>query len=156
MLPLTTYILLSALTVAVYIDQAQHRIPNRLTLGLLVSGIAAQGLLHGVSGLGDSLLGMLLGFGIFLIGYLKRGMAAGDVKLMAAVGAWLGWELALVAACGALIVGGGFALLLLTYRYYREATPGVDAVLSARFPFASSIAIGTAAAILLQELSWTL
>jgi prepilin peptidase CpaA len=147
---------LSFLVPAVWLDHRHHRIPNWLTGSLLVAAIVVQSIVQGVTGLGMALGGMLVGFGVFLVPYLKRGMAAGDVKLMAAVGACLGPTLALLAACASLIVGGGIAVLLLTYRYYRESTATVDALLLTRFPYASAIAIGTSAALIIKEIPWIL
>jgi prepilin peptidase CpaA len=156
MLHFPSTLLMVFLVVAVVIDHRHHRIPNLLTGSLLVTSFVLHGVLDGWSGLISAATGMLVGAAIFLIPYLKRGMAAGDVKLMAAVGACLGPSQALIAGCMALVVGGGFALLLLTYRYYATTTISVDALLQARFPYASSIAIGTAATTLIREGSWIL
>ena len=148
--------LLAFLVPAVWIDHKDHRIPNWLTGGLLTVGICVQGILGGFAGVGHALVGMLVGFLIFLLPYLKRGMAAGDVKLMAAIGACLGPSQALLAACLSLVVGGGVATLLVIYRYYQESTSTVDALLALRFPYASAIAIGTSITLIIREIQWTL
>jgi prepilin peptidase CpaA len=150
------FTLLALLVPAVWIDQKHHRIPNWLTGSVLAVGICVQTVVYGLSGLGDALGGMLLGFVILLLPYLKGGMAAGDVKLMAAVGACLGPSQALLAACLSLVVGGGIAMLLVSYRYYRESTTTVDSLLTSRFPYASAIAIGTSAALIIKESPWIL
>jgi prepilin peptidase CpaA len=141
---------------AIWIDHRQNRIPNIVTGSLLVTALVLHVSLHGWSGLAAGVSGLLVGLGIFLIPYVKGGMAAGDVKLMAAVGACLGPLQAFVAGSAALIVGGSIGMALMTYRYYRSDAPILDVQFSDRFPFASSIAIGTAAAIFIQGGSWTL
>lgn len=147
---------LALLIPAVWIDLRRHRIPNWLTGTLLLSGIMSQSVVYGVAGLGSALGGALVGFAIFVLPYLKRGMAAGDVKLMAASGACLGPAQALLAACASLIVGGGLAVLVLTYRYYREDSGPAATLLSSRFPYASAIALGTSAALILGGTPWSL
>ena len=82
-------LLLGLLGVAVVSDLRSHRIPNLLVLLGLVLGLVGQTWAAGFIGLGHSLLGMLIGFGIFLPMYAVGGMAAGDVKLMAMAGAFL-------------------------------------------------------------------
>ena len=74
-----------ALIAASWIDLKQHRIPNLLTFSLLISGVLLQFLLHGWEGLIYSLGGLTVGFLIFMPFYIKGGMGAGDVKLMAAI-----------------------------------------------------------------------
>jgi prepilin peptidase CpaA len=71
-------------------DLKTHRIPNYLTFGVALAGLGLQLGCHGWSGLCDSLLGLALGFGLLIIPYMLGGMGAGDVKALAALGAWLG------------------------------------------------------------------
>ena len=99
-------LLLGLLGVAVVSDLRSHRIPNLLVLLGLVLGLVGQTWAAGFIGLGHSLLGMLIGFGIFLPMYAVGGMAAGDVKLMAMAGAFLTPPDALWAAFFSLIAGG--------------------------------------------------
>jgi prepilin peptidase CpaA len=74
-------------------DIRTNRIPNYLTLGCALAGLGYQLGFHGLSGLADGLLGMALGFGLLIFFYLLGGMGAGDVKALAALGAWLGpWQ----------------------------------------------------------------
>lgn len=110
-------VLLLLVSVAAINDIATRRIPNRL----LLVGLACALALHVFSAdPGRSLLaaieGMGIGFLIFLPFYLLRGMAAGDVKLMAVVGAFTGpgyaFEIALLTWC----VGGLMALVTILLR----------------------------------------
>jgi prepilin peptidase CpaA len=82
--------LLVLLVLAAGWDLRERRIPNWITLLLIVSGFARCCILRGTPGPGTAALGMLAGaaipFALFAIGAL----GAGDVKLMAGVGAWVG------------------------------------------------------------------
>ena len=74
-------------------DARTRRIPNYLNLACALAGLGYQLGVNGLAGLTDGLLGMVLGFGLLILFYLKGGMGAGDVKALAALGAWLGaWQ----------------------------------------------------------------
>lgn len=149
-------LLTTLLLTAVWIDHKHHRIPNWLTGTTLLAGIFSQALLLGWAGTTTALLGMLAGFAIFLVPYLTKSMAAGDVKLMAAVGAFLGPQQVAIAAAGSLVAGAGVALLLVSLHYYRGSATGAPSMFAWRFPYASAIAMGTAASIYLEATQWTL
>ena len=80
---------LIVLAVACFTDLRSHRIPNWLVLPFLLAGIVVSGWLQGWHGLGQSFAG--LGLGVLIYGFLfwLGGMGAGDVKLCAAIGAWI-------------------------------------------------------------------
>lgn len=71
-------------------DVCNRRIPNYLTLGAALPGLCFQFGSHGWGGVGQGLLGLCVGFALMIGFYLKGGMGAGDVKALAALGAWLG------------------------------------------------------------------
>jgi prepilin peptidase CpaA len=71
-------------------DARTRRIPNYLTLAAALSGLGFQFGAHGWPGLGQGLLGLCVGFALLIGFFLKGGMGAGDVKALAALGAWLG------------------------------------------------------------------
>lgn len=144
------------LLTAVFTDQKHQRIPNLLTGPMLLAGIAAQTLFAGLAGLGAALAGALVGFGVFLIPYIRKGMAAGDVKLMAAVGAFVGAQSALYAALLSLLAGALICLAVVTYQFHREKSPTVRGMLGLKVPYASAIAIGTAGALIIEKFQWTL
>lgn len=75
--------------VATRIDLRERRIPNWLTMSLLAAGILLRGATEWGEGLLSAAGGIGVGFGIFFVLWLAGG-GAGDVKFMAAVGAWLG------------------------------------------------------------------
>ncbi len=152
--------LLGLLGVAVVSDLRHHRIPNLLILLGLGLGLAGQFYSTGVTGLGNGLLGMLIGFALFLPMYALGGMAAGDVKLMAMVGAFLTPQGALWAALFSLIAGGlcGFLIVLvrgqlsMTFSRYwlmlrarAYFAPATDEVAGKPFPHSVAILLGTLA-----------
>lgn len=110
-------VLLALVTGAAGVDLAKRRIPNML----LLSGWAAAVPLHlmapapGTALLG-ALAGALCGLLIFLPLYLLRGMAAGDVKMMATVGMFVGPYDALEVAVVTWCVGGVMALAIIATR----------------------------------------
>ena len=76
--------------VAAICDVRNRRIPNLLTFGAAAIGLIVATLSHGLSGAGMSAGGWLLALCLWLPLYALGGMGAGDVKLMAAIGAFLG------------------------------------------------------------------
>ncbi len=91
-------------------DLKSRRIPNYLTLGTAVAGLAYNCMSQGLPGLVHGILGMLLGFTFLILPYLWGGMGAGDVKTLAALGAWLGPKLTILLFCYMGIAGGVIAL----------------------------------------------
>jgi prepilin peptidase CpaA len=75
---------------AAYIDWKEHRVPNWLTFVGWGLGIIFHSVGSGSEGFKFSLVGSAVGLGTLILPYALGGMGAGDVKLMAAVGAWLG------------------------------------------------------------------
>ncbi|ABB06248.1 A24 family peptidase [Burkholderia lata] len=88
-------------------DIATRRIPNRLVLLGLAGALVSQCMLHGVlAGVLGWLAGAATGFALLLPFYLLRGMAAGDVKLMLAIGAWVGAEMTFYIVLATFLAGG--------------------------------------------------
>lgn len=79
----------AVLVVAAIIDGLQLKVPNRLTYPLIFSGWIYSLMFFGFEGLGWSLLGTAIGLALLLPAYAIGGMGAGDVKLLAGVGAWI-------------------------------------------------------------------
>jgi prepilin peptidase CpaA len=108
-------VLVASLLTAVT-DIWRLRVHNLITLPLLVAGLVYHSWTGGVEGFAASLLGALFGFGALISFYIIGGMGAGDVKLLAGVGAWLGvWPTFWVFAVSALAMGG-YSLALVVAR----------------------------------------
>lgn len=101
---------LIVLAIATFTDLRSRRIPNWLVLPFMLTGIFVSGLLHGWSGIGQSLSGLALGALLFGILFLMGGMGMGDVKLCAAIGAWIGPMQLLFALVVTGMAGGIMAL----------------------------------------------
>jgi prepilin peptidase CpaA len=94
-------------------DLKTQRIPNYLTFGAALAGLLYSFIFHGLSGLGQGAAGLLLGLALLILPYCWGGMGAGDVKALAALGAWLGPGLTLALFCYMGIAGGVMALGIL-------------------------------------------
>ena len=110
---ITTAILVPGVVLASWIDWRYRKVPNWLNLSLIVAGFAVQVVFHGWSGLLAGFLGMLLGFGLLIIPWLMHAMGAGDVKLMAAIGVWLGPRLTFWSFCVGAILAGAIAVVMI-------------------------------------------
>jgi prepilin peptidase CpaA len=105
------------LVVAAIIDGWKLKVPNWLTLPMIVSGWAYSGVALGWEGFGWSIAATAVGLALLLPAYSIGGMGAGDVKLLAGVGAWLAAPLDLVLAfCVSALIGGAIALAMVVYR----------------------------------------
>jgi prepilin peptidase CpaA len=111
--PVPSAVVLSAAVAAAVTDVWKFRVYNALTLPLLASGLLYHGLTGGVTGLSLSVIGMLCGFGVLVLFYRLGGYGGGDVKLLAAVGAWLGPEVTLYVFLASSLVAGAYALALI-------------------------------------------
>ena len=173
----TALTLLLALCLAVVTDLRSRRIPNKLVLAGILFAVAVHGtaMLANLESLaGDHawspLTGGLTGFAALLPLYFVRACGAGDVKLMAMVGAFVGAKTVLLAALYTLLAGGLLSLVFMLFRGVAAQTlanvrflltdwmmklrtgQGAQleplAVTAARLPYAVAIALGTLAALL--------
>ncbi len=98
---------------ASWIDYKERRVPNWLNAAIAAAGFMAQGYFHGLDGLATGFLGLLVGFATLIVPWLMHGMGAGDVKLMMAIGVWLGPWLTFVSFCTGAVVGGVIAVVMI-------------------------------------------
>ena len=107
-------------------DLRSRRIPNVLTFGAALSALIYQVVVAGWMGAQSALFGWLVGTALFLPFFLLGGMGAGDVKLVAALGAWLGPRMVVQVGVYTLIAGGLLAVVVaLTHGYLRTAVRNV-------------------------------
>jgi prepilin peptidase CpaA len=158
-------VLLAALGLATASDLRQRRIPNLLTFATVALGLALNAGFFGLDGLRESAQGAGLGLAMLLPLFVLRWMGAGDVKLMAAIGALKGPEFVFFACLWAAVFGGVIALvgllrartfgLAMAHLYYSRLMPesGGSFMSGAwRMPYAPAIALGTL--ITLQGVRW--
>jgi prepilin peptidase CpaA len=105
-----TVIVLAVVCVATFTDLRSRRIPNWLVLPFFGVGVVVSCFLHGWHGLSHSLGGAGLGLFLYGILFFMGGMGAGDVKLCAAIGAWIGPVQLMYALVFTGLVGGLMAL----------------------------------------------
>jgi len=137
------------------IDLDTMTLPNSLTQSGLMAGLLYQAIVGGASGglsgaaghLLEGILGAVVGIWVFdtitILGSIAFGqtaMGGGDAKLMALIGAWLGWKLVLLTgflacAIGAFVGGGAMAIGLINRRQPMPFGPflALAAVLTAFF-----------------------
>jgi prepilin peptidase CpaA len=105
-------VVLGIVLTAAVIDVRTHRIPNLLTFGSAAAALVYYAWTAGAHGLGASAGGWAIGVALFLPLFLLRGMGGGDVKLLGAVGAWLGPMGVLYAGLYSVLAGGVLALVI--------------------------------------------
>jgi prepilin peptidase CpaA len=106
-------IVLLAALIASVMDVWKFKVYNALTVPLLLSGLLYHGTVDGLQGVLGSGIGVLTGFAVLFFVYTMGGVGAGDVKLMAAVGAWLGMPLTLYVFVASALASGVYAVVLI-------------------------------------------
>ena len=160
-LVLATGVLGALLAAAAATDIRERRVPNGLNLTVLLGGVAVSMLLPSsrVTVL-EALIGIGVGLGAWLPMYLARLVGAGDVKLMAASGAWLGGAGVLWASLWAALAGGVLGLVwIVGHRGVHSAAIALGHALRSpkslqmqpmdrreRVPYAVALALGVIAA----------
>jgi prepilin peptidase CpaA len=147
-------------------DVATSRIPNVLTFTAIGLALAFHLMVGG--GAPYAALGLLVGLAVFFPMFALGAMGAGDVKLMAALGAWIGWKAILFVALYGSLAGGALGLVIgMRRRYLRKALSNLkmlatywwvegvkplpaltlEAKDSQRLPYALAIAAGLAVTV---------
>ena len=99
-------------------DVRSRRIPNWLTFGAAFAGAVYQLAANGFAGLGDGVLGWIVGAAFLFVPFALGGIGAGDVKLMAALGAWLGPAEVMWLGMYTGVAGGAIALVVALAKGY--------------------------------------
>jgi prepilin peptidase CpaA len=155
-----------------YTDMTRHRVYNWITIPAILIGfglnfaVATYG--RGSADFSQSLLGFAIGFGVFFTAYIFGGVGGGDVKLMAAIGALMGFPFIVSTIFWSALVGSGMALgyliwkgrllkglksslrLMFTFRKKAETAEGGEGVAGKiKIPYGLAIALGSTWAWLL-------
>jgi prepilin peptidase CpaA len=158
---------LAVLTViaACVTDVSASRIPNALTFGAAALAVVFHVAAPAGLGVTHATLGLVVGLAVFFPLFALGAMGAGDVKLMAAVGAWVGWQPVILVALYGSVAGGVLALIVAARsRYLKQAFANIkmlgmywlvngvkplpeltlESKKSVRLPYAVAIAAGLA------------
>lgn len=160
------YFLVSASLIAAIAavnDVRKARIPNWLTYGGLAAALVARAA-TGWQGLLSGLAGSAIAGGVFFLLFMVGGMGGGDMKLMAAMGAWVGTAESVPVLFTSAIAGGILALFYmlfsrrvvvtlrnsvalihhhLAFRFQPHPFLNVQESGALRIPYGLAIAIGT-------------
>lgn len=163
-------VLITVLIICVVTDLKSRRIYNKVIFPSLLFALLANVLINGWSGLTSTLVGFLLGLAILFIPFYFGGMGAGDVKLLALIGALKGTSFVFdtaiymalfgaVIALAILLFQRGFAKKILYYLYGRKCGVSMPVLfeknsLTATYPYGVAIALGAITALTLQELTF--
>ena len=110
------------LVAACVTDFRSQRIPNLVTLPAAVAALLYHAITGGWTAAGWSLAGWFVGAALFFPIFALRGMGAGDVKLLAAIGAWLGPGPVFTTALATSVAGGVLGVAVaLGHGYLRKA-----------------------------------
>lgn len=104
------------LAAVAFLDLRYRRVPNGVAVALLLVGLALRWLFEGWGGVLAGLGGAAVGFALLIVPFALRLVGGADVKVMAAIGAWLTPVAALAAASLGFVVGGLMALLVVVAR----------------------------------------
>ena len=155
------------LGLASWTDWREHKIYNMLLIPALGAALALNGWSGGWAGLVKALAGAGIGFGLLLIPYFLGGMGAGDVKLLAVIGAFGGAKFVVTAFLYGAVCGGVIAAVLLLRRRalwatikhfvlflplfsrWQDINESVEAARQEKFPYGVALALGAALALFL-------
>jgi prepilin peptidase CpaA len=161
--PITVSAIVAGGASSTAIDLRTRRIPNLLTGGLALVGLAVAAFGIGAVTLPQALAGLVVGFIVMLPGHVVGATGAGDVKLFAALGTLLGPGGALLAFFYTALAGGALAIAVAFHRHMlRDTVARAAALVSSggsnageietiqinRFAYAPAIAIGALAVAL--------
>ncbi|MYA18112.1 MAG: prepilin peptidase [Gammaproteobacteria bacterium] len=145
---LAYYVFLMMLLAAAFIDADTTVLPDQLTLPLLWLGLLAAAAFSATPTLFDAVTGAVAGYlslwlvyWVFKLVTRREGMGYGDFKLMAAIGAWLGWQSTLAVILVAAVLGLAYATARILRQTATRTTP---------IPFGPFLAIAGTAVLFLS------
>jgi prepilin peptidase CpaA len=109
------------LTIAVFTDLQWRKIPNWLTFPSMICGMAYCVFVNGIPGFFFSFLGLMVGIGLLFVVHITTGMGAGDVKLMGAIGCFLGPKNILYICLFSCIFGLLYAIIYVIFQKNAKA-----------------------------------
>jgi prepilin peptidase CpaA len=128
-------------TIAVWIDVRTRRIPKWLTITCALLGLAYHATSAGLPGLAVSLGGFATGFGVLLVLWLSGAGGGGDVKMMGAVGAWLGAFTTLLVFIGSGLFAVICTLGMLAWNRRRTAVVNGESLMRITIPYAVPVSM---------------
>lgn len=153
------------LGIAVVTDWREHKIYNKLLVPSFITALLLHTFQGGGAGLTRSLLGAAIGFALLLLPYFMGGMGAGDVKLLAVIGAFGGVFFVFTSFIYAAVIGGIISAFLLARRGVLRSTmmhillflpifqkpqshsEAMNDKSQEKFPYGIAIAVGTLIAL---------
>lgn len=155
------------LSIAVVTDWREHKIYNKLLVPAFFTALLLHTFQGGISGLTSSLIGAVIGFSLLLLPYFMGGMGAGDVKLLAVIGAFGGATFVFTSFLYGAIIGGLISLFMLarrkaqgnTLKHFllflpiqnkpQNSSEVMNGARQEKFPYGIAIALGTVIALFL-------
>ena len=155
------------LSIAVFTDWREHKIYNKLLVPAFFTALLLHTFQGGISGLTSSLIGAAIGFSLLLLPYFLGGIGAGDVKLLAVIGAFGGASFVFTSFLYGAIIGGLISILMLarrkalgiTLKHFLLFIPvlkkpqnfseSMNEASQEKFPYGIAIALGTLIALFL-------
>ena len=141
------------LCASAYVDVKHRRIPNVFCFSLMACGLVFHSIFSGWNGLLSSSIGFAIGFAVFLLLYLLNMMGAGDVKLMAGIGAVMGGDLIVPAIVFTILSGGAIAIAYRAAAVYRARKKQFQRTVDPSLPYGLAITLGTIITLILNYTS---
>jgi len=147
MINLGNVTLITLLLIAAFYDVKEKRIPNLLTFPVIFAGLIFNVAMNGLNGVMVSFYGFFIGFAIFFIPFALGLMGGGDVKLMAAIGALMGWKFTVLSSLFSAIAGIVVVFLYLIYKkrlfsYFRKYFVAIARFVLNKFYFSDRNIVG--------------
>lgn len=160
--------LLIILLICVITDVKSRKIYNKVIYPALLTAFLFHFAIGGWESISHSFIGFLIGAGLLLIPYMMRGMGAGDVKLLALVGALKGGAFVFESFLYMALIGGVISLGIILVRSGAIKSPvyfltglqtgttyqlfQLSGALKAKFPYGIAIASGTVLSMLAERM----